>query len=176
MIAAGGNVTITSDVAGNVRVAGGQVVLRGAVEKNVTAFGGTVILDETSTVAGGVLAAGGIIELRGQVSDTVMFAGGAAIVAGQFAGDVELLVGDDSNGTPLILYPSASIDGNFAYKAPQEIDIPEGMNIGGEVMYSQLQDHYTKKDKDYGSAFAGLFFVGFLIKIFALILIGLVQI
>ncbi|MGB0756879.1 MAG: hypothetical protein ACPGO5_00305 [Patescibacteria group bacterium] len=174
VIAAGGNVNVTGDVAGNVRVAGGQVIIRSSVEKNVTAFGGTVVLDEISDVKGGVLASGGIIELRGQVNDKVLFAGGAAIVAGSFASDVELIVGDDSNNKPLILYPSASIDGNLMYKAPQEVDIPEGMSIGGEVVYSKISPHYTKKDKDYGAAFAGFFAVGLLIKIFALILIGLV--
>ena len=129
---AGGRVTISANVKGDVVAAGGKVVVVGDVGANAIVAGGEVEI--IGAVAGDVLVVGGEVTIRGTVGDDVRAAGGSVTVEAVIAGDLL------AAGGQIRLDPGAAVEGN-AKLAGGELDLRGsiGKNLeaaGGEILIS----------------------------------------
>lgn len=159
---AGGSVDISGNVSGDVIMAGGDVALLGNVTQDVMSAGGTLNLvgaigDDLRAVGGNIsvasrvaddlVAVGGFVKVLSDstVSGDAVLAGGAVIMNATIVGDLtvygeEVTVNGPVNGDVTLRFtrkvtlgPDARIGGNFTYSADEELTIPEGVFIGGEV-------------------------------------------
>ena len=171
VIVAGGNIKIKGEVAGNVRVAGGTIEIDNKVGKNVNVFGGTVIIGQDAEIGWDVLVFGGNIEIRGKVGGNIRGRGGNAILANEVGGNVDLKI--DPKEGQLILYPQANIKGNLTYTASQEAEIKEGAKIAGETIYKPTVKPSVPPVTPIKKALGVSYFVGKIIGLLALLVVGL---
>ena len=168
VIVAGGTVKITGKVDGNVRVVGGTIEINNKVEKNVSAFGGTIFISPDAEIGWDVLSYGGSIEIRGKVGGNIKGGAGSVILANEIGGNVDLKLSPEDG--QLILYPQANIKGNLTYSAPKEAEIKEGAQIAGETVYQAAIPLVAPAKKILNASY----FVGKIIGLLALLLIGLI--
>lgn len=76
---AGGNVTVTSNIAGDLVAAGGNVLIQGNVEQDLIAAGGT--LNISGDIGGDIRVAGGNVTITGPVNGDAIVAGGNLTLA-----------------------------------------------------------------------------------------------
>ncbi|HJN62066.1 MAG TPA: hypothetical protein QGH92_00480 [Candidatus Parcubacteria bacterium] len=168
VLVAGGTVRIKGDVTGNIRVVGGTVEVNSKVGKNVSLFGGTVVIGEDAEVGWDVLSFAGNIEIRGKVGGDVRGGGGAVLLANEIGGNVDLKI--DAEEGHLVLYHQADIKGDLTYTASTKAEIKEGAKIGGETIYKESILPVIPIKQDFGISS----FIGKIMALFALLIIGLI--
>lgn len=91
---AGGNVTITSDITGDLIVAGANVLVQGNVEQDLIVAGGT--LNITGNIGGDIRVAGGNVTITGPISGDALVAGGnlTLAVSSRVSGDLIIAGGN----------------------------------------------------------------------------------
>jgi len=139
---AGGEVSVDLIVADELFVAGGNVEILSntTVAGNGSFFGGVVEVD--GVFAGPVETGGGIVELIGQFAGDVTAASQDLTLDGYFSGDVEVTAVEISFGD------NVQFLGDLTIKSPEEVELPEGVEVGGEFSY----EYISKNDIDVGNA------------------------
>lgn len=169
-IVAGGRVVVSGNVSGDVAAAGGSVDIFESVNGDVRALGGQVTIGES--VAGDVVVLGGSVSILSDVvvGGDLIVLGGAVFLDGAVNGDARLMAGElfftgsvagnvDARVETVSFEDTASIGGNFMYRANKEADIPESVTIGGEVAFTE----YERTPQEVAAApLAGLA-VGFIV-------------
>ena len=157
--AAGGSIDIIGVIGDDVRVAGGNISISSKIGDDLVAFGGLVKVLSKSTVAGDAVLVGGTIVMNGTISGDLKVFGGEVTINGPIKGDVIIRF-----AKKITLGEDAVITGRFTYSAPEELQIPEGVVIGGEV--TRIESPFTKFErKDVRNIFAFLLFGKFLIML-----------
>ena len=188
---AGGAVTVTSNVTGDLVAAGGNVLVQGDVEEDLMAGGGTVIVNGkvggdirigggnvtiTAAVGGDVLAGGGTITLANsaQVSGDLVLGGGAVLIDAPIAGDVRIgggsvninsRIGGDviiEADQELVFGSKSVITGKIKYRGIKEAVIEEGAQIS-EIEFSKLARKGGAKGAVGGIAGAVVWTIGMII-------------
>jgi hypothetical protein len=143
LFAAGGTVDLRSVAAQDVVVAGGRVSLKTAASKAVIAAGADLeILDPAvddvvaagaqvrlrgGDVRGDAVLVGAHVDLAAPVAGDVIAAGNTVALAGTIAGNVSV------SARRILLAPGTRIGGTLTYRSPQELLVPEGVEIAGGV-------------------------------------------
>ena len=188
---AGGSVDVSGDVIGDAMVAGGDIAVLGNISQDISAAGGTVqvvgvIGDDVRVVGGNVsvsseigddlVAAGGFVKVLSEatIAGDAVLAGGSVVMTGTISGDLkiaaeEIMINGPVNGDLIIRYgekiefgDDAIIAGNLTYAAEEELELPEGLIVGGEVTRVDSPfEKFEKKEFEKGLGF--LLFGKFLI-------------
>lgn len=147
---AGGNISVIGDITEDVILVGGTVGLFGNVGDDARIIGGDVTV--SSNVSGDLIAIGGFVKILSDSTisgDTVVLSR-TSVISGVIAGDLTIYGGKvEINGVingnvnlklteSVTIGEDASITGNLTYSAKEEIEIPEGVFIGGEVKRIEL--------------------------------------
>lgn len=193
---AGGAVTITSPVSGDLFAAGGTIFDSSKVSQDVMMLGGTVIISGASAqnlrVAGGNVTIGANLsgELVGAggnftvTPDTTVakdsyVAGGAVTWNGTESGNLTLaggsvIIGGTVNGNVKItatkdvtIASGAVIKGNLEYTAPKEAVIESGAQISGTTNF-----HQSSAPAAAAGWLAGIMTIGLLLKFLATLLLA----
>jgi cytoskeletal protein CcmA (bactofilin family) len=161
-------------VNGDIWVAGGHLIIEGTVEDDIHFAGGnlqvtkdavfpepridiaalaiSVSIDEGVTLPGDLLMIGYQAILNGDVGRNIDFQGQTLRINGNVAGNVDAIVGDRRQETPLRTFPlpfsinltnpgffigeTSVIEGNLTYEAPQQVIL--GRNtVHGRIDYTQ---------------------------------------
>ncbi|MFH1598584.1 MAG: hypothetical protein ABIB97_06020 [Patescibacteria group bacterium] len=173
VIAAGNNIRITGSVEGNVRVAGNNVEIDANVGKNLIAFGNTINISEKASVAWSALIFGSTVNQRGQIGGHLD--GGAVNfkIYGQVGGDSTIHLSNDGN---LTLYEESEIIGTLTYKGEtaSQLTLKSGATVGEkEFVVQKLPSISWKALAGWG---AGFYFFFKLVRLFGLLVVGLVLI
>ena len=142
---AGGNISVSSTVFGDLLTAGGNILISEDVSEDIAAAGGAItILGDTG---GDVRVAGGNILIAGDVAGELIIAGGSVIISSDSSidGDVVVAGGQvsldgDVAGDAQIAGGIVTINGNIAGNVKADIDekltIGEGAIIRGTLEYN----------------------------------------
>ncbi len=158
----GGNITISGVVGGDLRVVGGEVKIMGTVVGEVVVVGGMITLASNAVVGKGMTFAGGKLLLNGEVTGDLEVYGGEIGIFGTVNGDVK------SETDKLELGSKAVINGNLGYKAPNEVEMQDGAQVKGEIIYEKIESGkhglpVNKKLEMLSSLFAKLFSIFWII-------------
>jgi cytoskeletal protein CcmA (bactofilin family) len=189
---AGGNVTVSGTVQGDLLAAGGTLYVSGEVDRDIMVAGGMItiagVTAEDLRVAGGNVTVGGsfegeVVAAGGQVTVTPdaqivkdsHIAGGTIMFNGDEAGDLVLAGGtvvvNGTIGKNLIVTKAQKVTigsytvirGNFEYSAPSEAVIEQGATITGTTTFHKTEGA-TPGAANRTSAFAGLLTFWFVAK------------
>jgi cytoskeletal protein CcmA (bactofilin family) len=128
VMAAGESVTISAQVQDDVRAAGRTVTIAGSVTGHVVAAGETVTIAPAATIGGWAWLAGREVNMSGRVGRELKVAAQTVIVAGEVAGDVELMAEE------IRILASARINGSLIYRSENEPHIADGAEIAGDII------------------------------------------
>lgn len=154
----GGTVVIKGDVGGTVHVGAGNILIEGEIEDDLFLGGGTVTLTESSLVGGDLIVGAGIIEVKGPVDGNIHMAGGEVFIDSKIGGNVKINAGKE-----LRLGSKAEIVGDLKYSSVKEVVMDEGASVLGETTYKEIKAGGT-----------GILTLGFLIRLLAIMVVGLV--
>ncbi len=141
-----GSLVVTAPIKGDALLAGGSVSVRGPVEGDVRAFGGHVSL--AGDVGGDVVVFSATAEVSARGAQHMLIGGGNVSVVGGAEGPVtvygnHVFLGgtftDDVTviaGGRVTLAEGAAIQGNFTYESPERARIAPSAVISGETRYS----------------------------------------
>ncbi len=124
---------LRADVQDDVRAAGGFVTISGSIAGDLIAVGGTVSLSPGAEVRGRAWLTGGTLEIGGRLDRGLRAAGGTVSIAGEINGDVELFA------DKITVLPSARIRGDIRYSGRHEPAIDTGAQITGQVTYQPFE-------------------------------------
>ena len=184
---AGGSVDVSGDVIGDGLVVGGDVSVRGNISQDITTAGGSVdvigVIGDDVRVAGGdvsissrigddLVAAGGLVKVLSDstIAGDAVIAAGSIIMSGTVSGDLkvvgeELYLNGPVNGDVIIRYAKditfgddAIIAGSLTYASDEELTIPEGLTIGGEI--TRTESPFNKFEKKDAKKFMGFLVFG----------------
>ncbi|KND50476.1 MAG: hypothetical protein AB202_02360 [Parcubacteria bacterium C7867-007] len=170
LAATGGTVTTYSPITGDALIAAGTIHMQERVEGDVRAMGLRVLID--GAVRGDVVAAGATVKVTAPARDVRLFGlqvlatGGAegpvtiygtdVTLAGEYAGDVEIIASDR-----LTIGPDTRIHGTLRYNAPQQVEIPASSLVDGGITYTGSYAYVPTNEevKKFAIAGAGIFFM-----------------
>ncbi len=146
---AGGNVSIESDVNGDLFVVGGNVTINGNISEDLVVAGG--IVNVFGNVGDDLRILGGQITVLGNVGDDLILGGGKveigknAVINGSLisgAGFITLSgeVKEDMKGGVGILYLSGKVLKNVTLTVEEQLSVAETAYIGGDLSYSALSE------------------------------------
>lgn len=124
---AGGTVDVRAPVGDDLRAVGGSVTLSTMVGDDALLAGGRVHLARSAAVGGRGWLAGGEVVIDGRVAGDLRAAGGTVVLAGAVGGGAEL------TGETVELRPGAHVAGDLVYRSPNEVLIPPGARVDGDV-------------------------------------------
>lgn len=140
LIAGANMITISGQVTDDVRLGANNISINGLIGKNATLFGNNLTVSSEARIGGSLLAAGQMINLNGPVDKDVTVYGQkvnlASSINRNFKGSFQTAnIGE-----------GAIIRGDFAYQAPEEMEIKKGVVIG-ETSYQPTKgkDFISKK-------------------------------
>lgn len=176
LLAAGGTVVSSAKVNGDILMAGGNITITGVSAQDVRIAGGNVTVGGSMT--GELVAVGGNLTVAPGttiVKDSYM-AGGTVNFYGAEAGNLKLSGGDiyfdgTANGNVTITHankvtvgPDAVIKGTFEYSAPEAAAIDGGATIAGTPVFHEVQN--AKQDKNaFVLAALGILTLWWLVKL-----------
>lgn len=173
VICAGQTISIGGQIGGNLRTAGSYIIINGQISRNVMAFGATVSSTASSSVGWDMLAGGGFLNQAGKIGGELYGGGGQATIAGQIGKNVKLTLNGKNKdaSAPLVIAPTAKINGNLEYTSEKNANIENGASIAGEQIHKPFKKP-VKKNHENNLAW----WWGKLIGIFSALVIGLVLI
>jgi hypothetical protein len=137
-----GNTLIKGEIADDLRVATGTLNVSAVVKGDILAAAGTITIDDNSFVGGDLYAAGGQMLINGNINGDLKLAGdkdGSVRIDSVIGGSVGII------GFEHITFgPDAKILGDFWYRAPEPIEIPEGA-VEGEIIFKPIQMQKVEK-------------------------------
>ena len=155
---AGGEVSVLGDVTEDATVAGGTVRILGSVGDDMRIVGGNITV--SSDVGGDMVVAGGMVRVLSdsRVGEDAIIAGGAVIMSGKIDGDLtvygeDVMIDGQIDGDVVLKFTKkvtigegASIAGNLTYSSLEEVEIPGGVFVGGEVTRVELMSKKFEKE------------------------------
>ena len=129
VLVGGGLIHISGTIVDDVRALGARVVITGEVGGDVVLFGGTVEIDQSAAIDGDVYIFADRVVLAGNIDGDVSVRSSQVQVSGQIGGETSL----NTEGAIEIL-PSASFVGDLRYTNENELEVPEGSIVRGEVI------------------------------------------
>lgn len=168
ILSAGGSVRLLGPVGDDVRVAGGNITISDRIGGDLVAAGGFIKILSSSIISGDSVIAGGAIVMNGTVIGDLTVYGDEVTINGPVNGDVMLKFTNK-----VIIGEDASIAGNLTYSSAEELVIPEGAYIGGEVIRATTPVKDFSFDKKELGKLLGLLFVA---KLMLMIVTGVVAI
>ncbi len=166
----GGSLTLSGKVGGDARVGGGNISVSSPIGGDLLLGGGNVALTANSSIGGDLVAGAGNLVVDSPVKGNVKIGGGSVTLNSKIEGDVNVVLdGGKHNEGTLIIGPDAEILGKIVYKGPKEAIIKEGAKIN-EIQYTPT----SAVSKSFGKKLGFLLTIGFLIKLLAWIIAGLV--
>lgn len=126
-------------VEGDLFLAGAEATVDGEVLGDIYGFAGKVHITPDAVIHGDVSIGAGDLRHEGTILGNLDAGVGSARIEGTVAGDAELQVGE------LLLGPNADIGGDLDYEAPHAADLPDGMTVGGEVLFTEVQPDADEK-------------------------------
>ena len=163
-LAAGGRVILDGNVNGDARLAGGEVTVGNDIGDDLIAFGGFIKVLSDSHVGGDMVVAGGTVVMNGTVSGDLTAYANEVSIDGAVNGNVTL-----NYSKKVTLGPDTFISGDLTYSSEEELEIPEGVKIGGEV--TRVETPASKFHKEDAKRFFGLLLFG---KFLMVLITGLV--
>lgn len=184
---AGGTVTVTGPINGDLTTGGGTVATYAHVSGDALALGGTVLI--AKPVDGDIRAIGGRVSIVASTTNDVFAAGGSVSVTGTagdivavgsnvelsasttgdvnaYGADVELSGFYDGNvmvvsSNRFSIAPGTHITGTLHYKAPQQVSLPESAHVDGGASYTGSYAYVPTSEEVHRYAIAGaaIFFV-----------------
>lgn len=134
VIAAGGQVEVKDTTTGRIIGAGGQVEIRNTTAKDIIAAGGHVELFMAKIQQDAILSAGTVKIIDSEVGGDVIATGGTIKLGGTFGGDVTV------RGGNIDLAPNTRIAGNLTYATSEELKLPEGAEVTGAIIRKEWKD------------------------------------
>jgi len=125
VIAAGQAVRVTGSVGGSVIGAGENVRVEGSVGKDVIGAGSRVEIANNATVTRDVIAAGNTVGISGRVGRNATLGGQTVVVDGAIAGGLR------AEANRVELRDSATVGGDFTYRADNPASVASGAQVGG---------------------------------------------
>lgn len=155
VIFAGRRYKVAGQVMGNVMSASQYATIRGTVDKSVRLFAQTANIDgvigsnllafcndidlsSESRIGRDVVIFGSEVSVSGEIGRNLTIRAGRAIISGKIGGELDL------KADKITIVAPAEITGGIKYRSKNEIQIEDGVTIGGEVKRLEL------KDKDAG--------------------------
>jgi hypothetical protein len=167
VIILGQAITINAPVSGSIRVGGTNVVINGSVAHNVQAAGENIILGPDSTVGWDAFVNGTLVEARGHVLGTLHGNVQQINIYGFVGKDVNFNIESAGKDTgSLTLANGADVEGQLSYAAANPVKM-QGAMVKGQILRRALP-------ADNAKANIGGQIIGFLISLFAALLIALV--
>lgn len=178
--AAGGSVNVSASVDGALFLAGGNVdfsgrskalfamggdvTVSGEVEEEAHIAGANVVIAPGAAFEDDVTAGGATVDFGGAAHGDARLTGAFVRLNGVVDGDVDLA------GDEVVIGPEARVKGDLSITSTQKVDIPDGAQIDGEVVYKKASAHefdtkrWEKRSLSPGgllasSAFGALFWV-----------------
>lgn len=182
----GGDIVVLGDVKQDITVAGGAVRILGTIGDDVRAVGGEITV--SSKIGGDLVVAGGFVRVLSEstIAHDAVIAGGAVVMNGTVAGNLkvygeEVTINGPVNGDVVLRFTKkvtigedAAIAGDLTYSALEEIEIPEGVIIGGEIARVEMP---AKRFGKIGKADLGKFIGIFLLaKLFLMLVAGVLAV
>lgn len=163
-VIAAGTVIMNNSVGGDVRVAGGTLTINGAIAGDLLVAGGTVNITEKGSVGGDLVMAGGTVTVDGNVAGKAMIDGGIVLINSTITGPLRVTASET-----LTFGSKAVVSQKIACKGLKAAVVNEGAQVG-EIEFTQMKNHGNKA----GAAFAAIFTIGFVLKLVAAIVFGLI--
>ena len=118
--------------ADNAYAAGGAVSIRSNIASDLTAVGGSVKTAASSRTGGSARLLGGTVTINGAVDGSLMAMSGEVFIDAPIAGDVRV------TGGSIVFGDDAQIGGTLTYSAPDEVSIPEAVIPADRIAYNAL--------------------------------------
>ncbi len=189
---AGGNVTVNSNITGDLFAAGGMVTVNGTVEQDLVVGGGNVNVNGSvggdlrvgggnvninSPVAGDLLVGGGNVSLSDKttVGGDLTIGSGNVTIDGPVKGNVKIGGGmifinsavtgsvEVMSNDKLVFGPKSVVKGKIVYKGPVEAEVQQGAQVS-------VIDYTHVGKRGFAKEIAALATVGYLIKLIAMFL------
>ena len=165
VLATGGTLGVHKAVAGDVRFFGGQVQIDAPIGGDLAGVAGQI---DASTTPQEIHIAAGTARLSGGARGAVSVYASDVSLAGDYAGDVSLVVSNT-----IVFAPGTHIRGKLEYNAPEQLSLPQGMIVDGGVTYTGSASYLPTNQQAQTFAVAGASIL-FLVQLLAvLILAGL---
>ena len=146
-------ITISGEVTDDIRLGANNISLNGLVGKNVTIFGNSLTIGSEAKINGSLLAAGQVVNLNGPIGkDTTVYAQEVNFdnsIGRNFKGSFQ-----NANFSE-----TARVRGDFAYQAPQEMEIKKGA-VDGETSYQPLKEKSFISEKGFFKNMKAMSFLG----------------
>ena len=128
LLAAGGNILISENVSDDMAIAGGSITILGNSGGDVRVAGGNILI--AGDVAGDVVIAGGSVTIASEVSvgKDVVVAGGQVSVDGDVSGNLQI-----TGGVATI---NGHIKGNVKAEVDEKLTLGSGAVVDGTLEYS----------------------------------------
>jgi len=162
---------ITGNIQGSVRIlAGGSIELSGKVDRNVNVLSKNINIDEMAEINWDLVAVGATVENRGTVGGNLSVTGSEIVLTNKIGKNADLYLGTSGKAT---ISATVQIAGDLTYRSSNDnqIDIVEGAEIFGQTNHNVISLFKPRKE-----TIDSLYFLGKLISIFGLIVVGLVLI
>lgn len=163
LMLAGGTVIVREGVVGDARIVGGRIDLTAPVGGDLFLAGGTIT---ASTSASFAHVAGGTVSLSGAFTGPVKVYGGDVTISGTYRGDVTVAASDH-----ISVLPGTVITGTLSYNAPEQIALPEDVQVLGGVEYTGSSVYLPTNEEAKRFAIAGAS-VLFIVHLLALLILA----
>jgi len=134
--------TVRGAVGNSARIFAQTVTLDGSIENNFIAFGSIIDLSESSRVGKDATIHGGDVSLSGEIGRLAYIRCEQLFVSGTIGGDLDI------EAEKISIVPPAEILGDIVYRSKNEINISDGVTVGGEIERKELE--CDRADKDDG--------------------------
>ena len=133
LFVAGDTVQINGEVTGNIYGAGKLIQMRGQNDGEIFFAGETINVEQDAAIGRDAFIAGMTITLQADIPRHFFGAGQTLSLNGTIGGNASV------DGENLRLGDSASIEGDFEYRSPNEADMSPGATVAGETDYTQRE-------------------------------------
>ncbi len=161
--------TIRGAIGNSARIFAQTITLDGSVENNFLAFADVIDLSESSRIGKDVTIHGSDVSLSGEIGRDAYVRCEHIFISGKIGGDV------DVKADKISVVPPAEIAGDIIYRSKNEINIADGVTIGGEIDRKPLKYGETDEGEDGGINVLLRFILFLASAVTGLLLVGLVN-
>ncbi|MBI5530571.1 MAG: hypothetical protein HY918_03660 [Candidatus Doudnabacteria bacterium] len=162
VLAAGGNLYLSAPTGSHIRAAGGNITVGAPVGGDLVLLGGTVNITDKASVAGDLLVLGGTVVVDAPIAGSVRILGGSVTINNKVSGNIYVQA---SQG--LTFGPQSEALGSIEYKGANQAQVSPTAKVGA-IQFTQMEK------KNFQRTMKGLLTIGFLIKLLAWFIAGMV--
>jgi len=133
VLAMGGLLDFDGDIQGDLRGFGGKIVIRKNVTGKVLTTSGVLRIQDGATITGKATIGAGTAYIGGHITGDVRVGAREVIITGRIDGNVRIAA------KTIKVLPSARIGGDLIYHSPDEIQLSDQAEIGGDVTFMQSE-------------------------------------